>query len=75
MTWVIVCIAIGAALGLGTYLFLGAAMEGVGTNPGFWKGLREGWILLLASFVIWTAICAVIYWSWVGLHALLHLWS
>ena len=77
MTWLAICLGLGAVLGLGTYLFLGAAMEGVGTvDYGFWKGLRYGgWVLLLTCLVIWSAICVGVYWSWMGLHALMHIWS
>ena len=70
MTWLIVCAAIGALLGLGTWWVMGELMQGVGTEVTFWRGLREGWILLLVCFVVWTAVCAGIYWIAVGLTAM-----
>ena len=62
MAWLFVCIGIALVLGLLTYLFMGAAMEGIGDSPGFWKGLKEGWQFLLATTLFWFLVPTGIYW-------------
>ena len=75
MTWAIVCAVLGVLLGLATLAFMNSALQGVGSGQSFLVALREGWYLWVGASLFWFGVCAAVYWSWVGLHALLHLWS
>ena len=67
MDWLGICAVVALALAVAVWLFLGAAMEGVGTRyDSWWEKMRAGWWMLAGLFAVFLALtCGVSgLWRW-----------
>ena len=65
MSWLGMCAVVALVLAVAVWLFMGAAMEGVGTRyDSWWEKMRAGWWMLASLFAVFFAVAAGVSFLW-----------